>query len=88
MNASGPRAGLLQPARALAQSKERQDCDDDDDSTDDVDDVIHEIPLREFKNGPEVDVRFFAHPPKQYPVQSSAAVSAHTVNLSDYRSPG
>lgn len=33
-------------------------------------------------------MRFFAHPPKQYPVQSRVAVSAHTVNLSDYRSPG
>jgi putative NADPH-quinone reductase len=41
----GPRALPGQPARALAQSKERQQCDDDDDGADDVDDVVHEMPL-------------------------------------------
>jgi hypothetical protein len=66
-----PQALPRQPARALAQSKERQDCDDDDDGADDVDDVVHEMSLMWFKNtcvkknGPEPDVRFLAHPIKQ-----------------------
>jgi hypothetical protein len=35
----------VNPLGFLAQSKERQECDDDDDCANDVDDVFHEMPL-------------------------------------------